>query len=99
MLRLQNSFERVKGIIFGAFDSIRYDLQYGSVEQMLIAHMHDMDIPVCCGFPVSNNSCVPLLEGAPCSLTVTSEHSELAFNIEGTHQTYHIEKTEALLMR
>jgi muramoyltetrapeptide carboxypeptidase len=99
MLRLQNSFERVKGIIFGAFDSIRYDLQYGSVEQMLIAHLHDMDIPVCCGFPVSNNSCVPLLEGAPCSLTVTSEHSELAFNIEGTHQTYHIEKTEALLMK
>ena len=99
MLRLQNSFERVKGIIFGAFDSIRYDLQYGSVEQMLIAHMHDVDSPVCCGFPVSSNSCVPLLEGAPCSLTVTSEHSELAFNIEGTHQTYYIEKTEALLMR
>ena len=24
---------------------------------------------------------------------------ELAFNIEGTHQTYYIEKTEALLMR
>ena len=29
MLRLQNSFERVKGIIFGAFNSIRFDLQFG----------------------------------------------------------------------
>ncbi len=48
MLRLQNSFERIKGIIFGAFNHIRYDLQFGSVEQMLIAHLHDIEIPVCC---------------------------------------------------
>ena len=75
MLQLQNSFERVKGIIFGAFNSIRYDLQFGSVEQMLIAHLHDLEIPVCCGFPVGSNSCIPLIEGAPCSLTVTSEDS------------------------
>ena len=99
MLRLQNSFERVKGIIFGAFNSIRYDLQFGSVEQMLIAHLHDLEIPVCCGFPVGSNSCIPLIEGAPCSLTVTSENSVLTFNIEGTQQTCHIEKTETTLLK
>ena len=99
MLQLQNSFERVKGIIFGAFNSIRYDLQFGSVEQMLIAHLHDLEIPVCCGFPVGSNSCIPLIEGAPCSLTVTSEDSVLTFNIEGAQQTCHIEKADAMLVK
>ena len=55
MLRLQLDFERVKGIIFGTFTSIKFDLQYGSVEQMLIAHLHDLEIPVCCGFPIIEN--------------------------------------------
>ena len=56
-------------------------------------------IPVCCGFPVGSNSCIPLVEGAPCSLSVTSENSVLTFNIEGTQQTCHIEKPEAMLMK
>ena len=99
MLRLQNSFERVKGVIFGGFNSIRYDLQFGSVEQMLITHLHDLEIPVCCGFPVGSNSCIPLIEGAPCSLTVTSENSVLTFNIEGTQRTCFIEKTETTLLK
>ena len=82
-LRLQPDFERVKGIIFGTFNSIKYDLQYGSVEQMLIAHLQDYDIPVCCGFPVGSNSCIPLIEGAPCSLDVTGTHAVLTYNIKG----------------
>lgn len=82
-LRLQMDFERVKGIIFGAFNSIKYDLQFGSVEQMLIAHLRDLDIPICCGFPVGSNSCLPLIEGAPCSLDVTADHTSLTFNIDG----------------
>lgn len=90
-LRLQLDFERVKGVIFGTFNSIKYDLQYGSVEQMLIAHLSEYDIPVCCGFPVGSNSCIPLIEGAPCSLDVTSEQSVLTFNMQGTCQTYNIE--------
>ena len=32
MLRLQYDFERVKGIIFGTFNSIKYDLQYGRTD-------------------------------------------------------------------
>ena len=92
-LRLQLDFERVKGIIFGAFTSIKYDLQFGSVEQMLIAHLRDLEIPVCCGFPVGSNSCLPLIEGAPCSLDVTAEHTSLTFNIDGTSQPYEIAET------
>ncbi len=86
MLRLQHNFNNIKGIIFGAFNSIRFDLQFGSVEQMLIAHLHDLDIPVCCGFPVGSNSCIPLIEGAPCTLDVNSKGSQLTFNIDGNQQ-------------
>ena len=90
MLRLQMIFESVKGIIFGTFNSIKYDLQYGSVEQMLEAHLHDFDIPICCGFPVGSNSCIPLIEGAPCSLDVTTDSATLTFNMLGTVEHYDI---------
>ena len=79
MLRLQPDFERIKAIIFGSFSSIKYDLQYGSVEQMLIAHLKEFDIPICCDFPVGSNSCIPLIEGAPCSLDVTGTHAILTY--------------------
>ncbi len=98
-LRLQLDFERVKGIIFGSFNSIRYDLQFGSVEQMLIAHLHDLEIPVCCGFPVGSNSCLPLIEGAPCSLDVTTEHATLTFNIEGRVEPCEISNAGSQLVR
>jgi muramoyltetrapeptide carboxypeptidase len=98
-LRLQLDFERVKGIVFGTFSSIKFDLQFGSVEQMLIAHLHDMEIPICCGFPVGSNSCLPLIEGAPCSLDVTPEKALLSFNIGGTERHYDIEKEHPQLMR
>jgi muramoyltetrapeptide carboxypeptidase len=90
MLTLQLDFERVKGIIFGTFNSIRYDLQYGSVEQMLIAHLHELDIPVCCGFPVGSNSCIPLIEGAPCTLDVTTDKTVLTFNMKGSVESYEV---------
>ncbi len=96
MLRLQKNFERVKGIILGAFNSIHFDLQFGSVEQMLIAHLHDLDIPVCCGFPIGSNSCLPLVEGCPCSLDVANDHSLLTFNIEGQQQPCPIQEKECL---
>ncbi len=98
-LSLQFDFEWVKGIIFGTFSSIKFDLQYGSVEQMLIAHLHELDIPVCCGFPVGSNSCVPLIEGAPCSLDVTTEKAVLSYNIKGTVEPYEVEKTGKQLIR
>ena len=97
MLRLQYDFERVKGIIFGTFNSIKYDLQYGSVEQMLIAHLHEFDIPICCGFPVGSNSCIPLIEGAPCTLDVSTDYSVLTFNIAGQIEQYEIAQNNLLI--
>ena len=99
MLSLQQNFERVKGIVLGNFSSIKYDLQFGSVEQMLIAHLHDFDIPVCCGFPVGSNSCLPLIEGAPCALDVTMDKAVLTFNIAGQQVPCPISSEQPKLMR
>ena len=99
MLTLQQNFERVKGIIFGTFNSIKYDLQYGSVEQMLIAHLHGYDIPICCGFPVGSNSCIPLIEGAPCSLDVTTDKAVLTYKIKGSVESYDVDTTNLQLIK
>lgn len=90
MLTLQQDFERVKGIIFGTFNSIRYDLQYGSVEQMLIAHLRQYEIPICCGFPVGSNSCIPLVEGVLCALDVMSDRAVVTFNMKGAVEPYEV---------
>ena len=92
-------FKHVKGVILGSFTSIKYDLRFGSVEQMLTAHLHDANIPVCCGFPVGGNSYLPLVEGAPVSLDVTMDKSVLTFNVEGARQECHIDKPETSLYR
>ncbi|WP_081772713.1 LD-carboxypeptidase [Prevotella sp. MA2016] len=99
MLRLQLDFERVKGIIFGSFSSIKFDLQYGSVEQMLIAHLNDLDIPIACGFPFGSNTCMPMIEGAPCVLDVTANRTLLTFNIEGEAEFVELENATPHLMR
>ena len=99
MLRLQMDFERVKGIIFGTFSSIKYDLQYGSVEQMLTAHLYEYDIPICCGFPVGSNSCIPLIEGAPCSLDVSSDRAVLTFDMRGDLEPYQVDTVHPQLLR
>ncbi|MCR5316337.1 MAG: hypothetical protein K6E52_10620, partial [Bacteroidaceae bacterium] len=70
-----------------------------SVEQMLIAHLHDLEIPVCCGFPVGSNSCLPLIEGAPCTLDVSSDNAVLTFNIKGSTQPYNIKNDYPQLMK
>jgi len=90
-LSLKLNFENVKGIIFGTFNSVRYDLQYGSVEQMLIAHLHNYEIPVCCGFPVGSNSCFPLIDGALCSLDVRGDSATLTYNIKGSVEPYEVD--------
>jgi muramoyltetrapeptide carboxypeptidase len=99
MLTLQQNFDRVKGIILGTFNSIKYDLQYGSVEQMLIAHLRNYDIPICCGFPIGSNSCIPLVVGAPCSLDVTPAHATLTYQMEGTAVPYEVNALNPKLMK
>ena len=92
-------FERVKGIIFGTFNSIKYDLQYGSVEQMLIAHLNEYDIPICCGFPVGSNSCIPLIEGAPCALDVSTDRAVLTFEMRGDLEPYRLDPESPMLLK
>jgi len=58
-----------------------------------------LDIPVCCGFPVGSNSCLPLIEGAPCSLDVTTESALLSFDVEGDKRLYDIEKDHPQMMK
>ena len=78
---------------------IRYDLQFCSVEQMLVAHLRDLEIPACCDFPVGSDSCLPLIEGAPCSLDVTTEKAVLTFNVSGDRQPYEIKETTPQLYK
>ena len=99
MLTLQQDFERVRGIIFGTFNSIRYDLQYGSVEQMLIAHLRQYEIPICCGFPVGSNSCIPLVEGTPCALDVMTDRTVLTFNMKGAVEPYEVNLEHPQLLK
>jgi muramoyltetrapeptide carboxypeptidase len=99
MLRLQLDFSRVKGIIFGTFSSIRFDLQYSSVEEMLIAHLNDLDIPIACGFPFGGNSCMPLVVGATCKLDVTLEEAVLSFDVAGTQSPVHVKPIDPQLMK
>ena len=86
-----NRIGHAEGIIFGTFNSVRYDLQYGSVEQVLIAHLHNYEIPVCCGFPVGSNSCIPLIEGALCSLDVRGDSATLTYRIKGSVEPYEVD--------
>jgi muramoyltetrapeptide carboxypeptidase len=69
------------------------------VEQMLIAHLRNYDIPICCGFPVDSNSCIPLVVGAPCSLDVTPDHATLTYQMEGTAVPYEVNALNPKLMK
>ena len=98
-ITLQNSFDRIKGIIIGTFSSIKYDLQYGSAEQMLIEHLRSYNIPICCGFPVGSNSCIPLIVGAQCSLDISTEKAVLTFMGKGTMESYQLEQANPQLVK
>ena len=61
--------------------------------------LHNIDRFVCCGFPVGSNSCIPLIEGAPCSLDVTTENAMLGFNIKGSVQPYNVDIANPKLIK
>lgn len=99
MLRLQKNFHHVKGVIFGEFTAIRYDLEFDSPEQMLIEHLKRLNIPVCCGFPVGSNSFLPLIEGAFVHLDVNAEEMVLTFDMEGNTKPIHTKEITTPLFR
>ena len=99
-LMLQKAFWMVKGVIFGMFMAVRYDLEFNSVEHMLVDHLRNLGIPVCCGLPTGSNVCLPLIEGAPCTLDVTPEGSTITFHIEGGRQNIvDLKENEQQLMK
>lgn len=99
MLRLQKNFRHVKGVILGEFTAIRYDLEFDSPEQMLIEHLKRLDIPVCCGFPIGNNSFLPLIEGANVQLDVNDKETTLTFEMEGNTKPIHTKEITIPLFR
>jgi len=98
-LRLLSNFPQIKGIIFGMFNSIKFDMEFNSVEDMLTAHLADSNIPICCGFPVGSNSSIPMMEGAQCSLDVTPEKAVLTFLAEGERKLYNLAEVSQQLFR
>lgn len=99
MLSVKGVMKRVKGVVLGEFTSIRYDLNFNSVEEMLTHHLEKYNIPVCCGFPVGSNDCLPLIVGAPVTLDVREDGATLAFNMEGRQLPFHINKGTQSLFR
>ena len=99
MFRLQKNFHHVKGVIFGEFTAIRYDLEFDSPEQMLIEHLKRFAIPVCCGFPVGSNSFLPIIEGAFVHLDVNAEETVLTFDMEGNAKPIHTKEITTPLFR
>ena len=51
------------------------------------------------GSPVGSNSCIPLIEGAPCSLDVTLDKAVLSYNIKGNVEPYDVHLAKPTLIK
>lgn len=79
MLSLQGKMKNVKGIVFGDFTDCGDEFAYESVEAMLSAGASGLGIPVAFGLPAGHGELnLPLIEGAPTTLSVTSRGASLA---------------------
>ena len=55
---------------------------------MLSQYTKELNIPVMCGFPCGHGDInLPLIEGAPVTLTVTADSASLKFNVKGGEAT------------
>ncbi len=88
ILKLHGVLPRVKGIILGEFTDCGHEFTYGSIEEMLSQYTKELNIPVMCGFPCGHGDInLPLIEGAPVTLTVTADSASLKFNVKGGEAT------------
>ena len=96
-LILNGVFDRCKGVILGEFSDCEANLEFDSVEQMLCSYLKDYGIPVCCGFPAGHDTVnLPLIMGAPVTLTVSDAGSRIRFNVEGTPAEVHASPADTL---
>jgi len=76
---------RVKGLIFGQFTDYKPDKNFGSIEEMadhLLRLANITGIPIAFGFPIGHTDYnLPVVEGAICSLTVTSSHTSFSMKL------------------
>ena len=98
-LILNGIFDRCRGVILGQFTDCEANLDFDSVEQMLCSYLDDYGIPVCCGFPAGHDEVnLPLIMGAPVTLSVTDTGSTLRFHTDGTQVCIHATATDTLLV-
>ena len=83
-LKVRGVFNRVKAVIIGDFSESANDLSFDSVEEMLSPYLKQMNIPVCCGFPIGHGDInLPLICGAEVTLNVNQQESVLSFMVDG----------------
>ena len=91
-LLLNGVFNRCKGVILGEFTDCEANLDFGSVEEMICSYLKDCGIPVLCGFPAGHGDVnLPLLMGAPVTLTVSAAGATLSFDVKGQARSIRIE--------
>lgn len=79
-LRLMGFLDRVAGIVIGQFTDYRPDRNFPDMYTMLDSALAGVTCPVAFNFPVGHvDHNLPLLSGAPATLSVTSDSATLSF--------------------
>lgn len=83
ILALHGVINNVNGVILGSFSDCSADLGYSSAEELITEYFNGLDIPICCGFPAGHGgNILPLIEGAPITLSVTENGADVKFNLQ-----------------
>lgn len=79
-LRINGTFDRIKGLIVGSFSDVAYTPDFAHVYDMIESIVSVYNFPVAYGFPVGHTDAnFPMPEGAWVTLTVDADGAELAF--------------------
>ena len=82
-LKCAGVLDRARGLILGQFTHAKRNLDFDSPEDMFHEILKDCNIPICFGFPVGHVAeNVPLVEGAPVTLTITPDGTTLRYHIK-----------------
>jgi muramoyltetrapeptide carboxypeptidase len=79
-LRMAGAFQKIKGLILGGFTDMEdTDVPFGkTLEELVVEHVGDLNIPVAFGFPVGHiDDNQALVLGKLVKLSVTNQGSSL----------------------